>query len=133
MTEFAKWRRCRCKQMAFTRKNILFNTNSRQHLPFLLVFCYLASGTYDTPNLLGILANMLCMYAEAEQSKFFAQRASNHRRFQSQIFVVVRDFFYSFTNNFNNVEVWTLGWPRLSIKGMVSFAFIFIQKIEYKI
>ena len=53
MTEFAKWRRRRCKQMAFNRKNIIFNANSKHHLPFLLVFCYLASGTYDTPNSFG--------------------------------------------------------------------------------
>ena len=30
-----------------------FYTNSKQTLPFRLVFCYLASGTYDTPNSFG--------------------------------------------------------------------------------
>ena len=48
--EFAKWRRRQCKQMAFTRKNIIFNPNSKQHLRFRLEFCYLALGMYDTPN-----------------------------------------------------------------------------------
>ena len=39
--------------MAFTRKNIIFNTNSKRHSPFRLQFCYLAPGTYDNPNFLG--------------------------------------------------------------------------------
>ena len=36
----------KCRALA---KNMIFN--SKQHLPLQLVFCYLASGAYNTPNI----------------------------------------------------------------------------------
>ena len=49
---------------------------------------------------------------EAEQSKFIAQRASNHRRFQSKICVVVCEFF-KFFQSFSELWLGTMKyqWP----------------------
>ena len=126
MIEFAKWWCLPCEQMVFTPKNIIFNTNSKRHLAFRLLFCYLAPGTYDTPNFFREYwhTDSVCS-ADAEQSKFLAQRASSHRRFQSQICVVLCIFkivFRTFSIKLRSV-LWA-GHGKIPKESFFSFPFI---------
>ena len=92
------------------KKNMIFNTNREQNLPLWIVYCYLASGTYETWNPLGnaCIQAMYVVWSQLEQSKFFVQPTSNHPSFKFQTCIMVL-IFYSFPNILNNVKVWTLG------------------------
>lgn len=108
--EFAKWRRRQCKQMAFTRrKNIIFNPNSKQHLRFRLKFCYLTLGMYDTPNSFG---HTDYVYSAEAESHYFLHNALQFISVLNLRYASLYPNFYRSPNFFNNVEGWTLGWPR---------------------
>ena len=91
-------------------KNII-NTNSIQNLPFLLVFSFLTSGTYDTPNWFGNTGKQaLCVVLRMSSPNFLHNALHIISVFDLRYASLYANF-YSFHNNFYSVEVWTLGWP----------------------
>ena len=79
--------------MAFTKKNMIFNTNREQNLPLWIVYCYLASGTYETWNPLGN-ACIQAMYVVWSQLALQIIQVSNFRHASWYSYFIVSQTFW---------------------------------------